>query len=298
MHKNQTTERKISQYQEFLDSDRIIELKNRMNNNSKSVNGCIEWTGARAQGYGAINIRLEDGKQGQLKVTRLLYCHAKGIQYKEIAHLELCHHCDNPGCVNVDHLFAGTAADNMHDRYKKNRYNTQPFGFEHSNSKITKAQLKKIIKLWKSGVKYKTIATIVGLREGLLQRFFAKKTWGKLTKNLLTTQQVMHKEWFSIAREHDAGASYKFLEKHRNISGAKIRRALFHYSIKSMATATAQMACRPTARKQDATKDLIYQEWKMNTMSVKELAGKYLVTVKYINELVNYKTKEELNENN
>lgn len=75
---------------------------------------CWEWQGSRnARGYGQIR---KDG--------RYIYAHRAAY---ELTHgsipegLCICHHCDNPPCCNPDHLFAGTMADNMHDRDAKGR---------------------------------------------------------------------------------------------------------------------------------------------------------------------------------
>ena len=33
----------------------------------------------------------------------------------------ICHHCDNPSCINPEHLWAGTQSENIVDAYKKGR---------------------------------------------------------------------------------------------------------------------------------------------------------------------------------
>lgn len=79
----------------------------------KPSRGCWEWAGVKnANGYGVFC------NKGDRLSHRISYSLLKGPVEKN---LELCHTCDNPSCVNPNHLFKGTHQDNMRDMKLKAR---------------------------------------------------------------------------------------------------------------------------------------------------------------------------------
>lgn len=81
--------------------------------------GCWQWTGSKdSWGYGQIRIVSSSGGSKIRGAHRISFELFKG----EIPDgYFVCHTCDNPRCVNPDHLFLGTQTDNMQDRLRKGR---------------------------------------------------------------------------------------------------------------------------------------------------------------------------------
>ncbi len=88
--------------------------KERFYSKIKKTRKCWLWTAAKNNmGYGVIG-----NKTGVYLAHRYSYFISKGNIPK---HKSVCHTCDNPPCVNPEHLFVGSHKINAADMVRKNR---------------------------------------------------------------------------------------------------------------------------------------------------------------------------------
>lgn len=129
--------------------------------------GCWMWTGQKdssagskrgrsGRRYGRFSVK-KDKKETGWRAHRWA---AKYIGGMEIEGMFVCHHCDVPLCVNPDHLFVGTAWDNMQDMKNKGRRKGKCQGSHHGRAILTEADIPVIRHLLAKGVMLKDIAPL------------------------------------------------------------------------------------------------------------------------------------------
>jgi hypothetical protein len=142
-----------------------VDVADRIARRSKRVGECLIWTGVVSQdGYGQIGI----GRGKSYRTHRIAWELVNGpIPEGRL----VCHSCDMPLCVNVEHLFLGTPKDNTRDMLEKGR---RPFlaGEFHPSVKLTDSQVAEIIERRSSGEKLASIAADYGIHWGYVSNLF------------------------------------------------------------------------------------------------------------------------------
>jgi hypothetical protein len=93
--------------------------------------------------------------------------------------LNVCHQCDIPQCVNPDHLFAGTQADNHADMWAKGRGVVRGMpGEAHPLCRLSKDQ---ILAIRADTRTQKQIAITHGISRSYVSEIKSRKKWKHVT---------------------------------------------------------------------------------------------------------------------
>lgn len=166
--------------------------------------GCWQWQGKPDKnGYG--NLRI--GGRKVCKAHRAAWMIANNIDPGEKL---ICHHCDNPGCVNPAHLYRGTIAENNKDRAKRNRSNPRK-GSDHWKAKLTDDLVARILLEYQPGVTSQNgLGKKFGVTQGCIFLILHSKNWKHVPRphEIVIGRKIASKRMFTDELEIDIAKEY------------------------------------------------------------------------------------------
>ncbi len=144
--------------------------------------GCWVWQGKSRSGTSRLYGRIKaNGKNVAAHRFSWELYNRKPIPEK----MMVLHSCDNPACVNPNHLFLGTHQDNMDDKVAKNR---QAKGDDFKNRKpargeqngLAKLTEEKAMKIFLDGRPQRVIAKEYGITQAAVFYIKAKRNWSHI----------------------------------------------------------------------------------------------------------------------
>ena len=131
------------------------------------VGECVIYTGyINKRGYGQKHISRKPHY-----AHRIAYCEANGISLDSIKDLVVRHKCDNPSCINPEHLEVGTQADNIADKVSRGR---QARGSGAGRAILTEESVREIRS---SPLKVSELSTLYGVSFVSIRNILRRKTW-------------------------------------------------------------------------------------------------------------------------
>lgn len=136
-----------------------------------SPDECWEWQAHRNnKGYGVLGI-----KRDIFLAHRISWA----IKFGDLKGKCALHKCDNPACVNPNHLFSGTMKENMDDKMAKGRYKKgiTPKGMSNYLAKLKDADIPIIREMCDAGISTHVIGAKFGVTSKTIWAVGKRITW-------------------------------------------------------------------------------------------------------------------------
>lgn len=131
----------------------------------KNDSGCWEWLAHKDKdGYGILP---RNGPSVRAHRFSIQYFNGVDPSGKVV-----CHSCDNPGCVNPDHLFLGMPIDNVGDMLSKQR--DKMIGSRNNKAKLDEHSA---LLIYESKVPYRRLAEMFHVSTSTIKRIKQKTLW-------------------------------------------------------------------------------------------------------------------------
>ena len=143
------------------------ELKELFWEQVRKTDSCWLWTGRIQHGAG----------YGMFRTFKRIYAHRISYEIHKgriPPGLHVLHHCDNPPCVNPDHLFVGTMKDNIADAVSKRRH---AFGSRNGHAKLKEDDVRIIRHCWRNGESQASLGRKFGVSSSTINHIVHGQSW-------------------------------------------------------------------------------------------------------------------------